>query len=105
MTKQEINIAVAEACGLKSFREEEFPHRKMWRRVEGECYYTAYDLPDYWNDQNAIAAAWGTLTKREKFIACNHLVNDCGGIEEAIEAVPMKRCKAFLRCKGLWKET
>jgi hypothetical protein len=118
MTDQEINIAIAEECGWKWYvfgnRSDEIAYL-LWPDnvakgghealpVHNVRYRDFSRAPDYGHDLNAIHAAWQSLDKRQKIIACSNLINDCGGQDDAVNANAAQKTKAFLRTIGKWKE-
>jgi len=101
MKDQEINIAIAEACGWKWNYET-----AGWHGPDGR-FETKFDrkLPDYCHDLNAMHEAetvlyrdqphsWQEYTDQLR-IVCEYPIH---------RATAHQRAVAFLRCKGLWKE-
>jgi len=107
MTDEQINVAIAEACG--------------WRKEDGVYMWTAngidYTCPDLWdwaNDLNAMHEAEQILKRMGPEYARNLLdivSRNAGiGIQYAhgsfahIKATARQRAEAFLRTLGKWKE-
>lgn len=108
MTNEEINIAIAEACGWKLYQKEgELP----WLHPNGKDYYRK--IPNYIGDLNAIHEAetymssklWnGYFNKLYKIVfntpdQPEHINN-----WRIINATAAQRAEAFLRTIGKWKE-
>jgi hypothetical protein len=90
MTNEEINIAIANACG--------------------QGHHHLRNLPDYLNDLNAMNEAEKVLNKPERMQkhAFNNyaylLIGMCKHQCNAIHATAAQRAEAFLRTLNLWKE-
>ena len=94
MTNEEINIAIAEACGWTT------KHKGLW--VERLQTYAA--LPNYLADLNAMHEAEKVLTREQIEIYCEHLNPKNHGIWWGIHATAAQRAKAFVKTIGKWKE-
>ena len=95
MTNEEINIAIAEACGWTT------KHKGLW--VERLQTYAA--LPDYLNDLNAMHEAEKVLKggMRSKYDAELTLI--CSRDYNFIwESTASQRAEAFLRTIDKWEE-
>ena len=133
MTDQEINIAIAKACGKlrRVMTDEEWKLRyKKWcaepddPHAELTCPST-HDgtVPDYCNDLNAMHEAEDELdglSVNTKSIYYDYLLlgvsefwehKDSGFKREpfnrdwaVLRSTSRQRAEAFLRCKGLWRE-
>ena len=126
MTDQEINIAIAKACGKlrRVMTDEEWKLRyKKWcaepddPHAELTCPST-HDgtVPDYCNDLNDTHEMEEHLNTdlMEPTIYSNELLAIVGkavsvtspmsGCFFHIHATARQRSEAFLRCKGLWRE-
>lgn len=103
MTDQEINYAIAEACG---WRKED--RVWMWTRDGIDC--TCPDLWDWVNDLNAMHEAEQSLTdwqwKRYAEILYDSVYYGSKGMiyRRAYSATARQRAEAFLRTIGKWKE-
>lgn len=93
MNDEEINIAIAEACGWKICPFGEPLQPKTWR--------SALDLPDYCRDLNAMHEAEKTLNGTAMRVY-EALLNPDDGF--AIHANARQRAEAFIRTIGKWKE-
>jgi hypothetical protein len=104
MTNEQINIAIAEACGWK---EEEF----------GPSWYQSYTkMPDYCNDLNAMHEAEKVLNERQRQTYAWQIIRLArkqAGIEDYESHYPVpfvlfataeQRAEAFLRTLNLWEE-
>jgi hypothetical protein len=110
MTNEQINIAIAEACG---WYEEDNESEICWTRDELTYYLHEDELPDYCNDLNAMHEAEKTLSgdqwldymlnlqavlvrhpNRDKWTVCRELRH----------ATARQLAEAFLRTLGKWKE-
>jgi len=96
MTDEQINAAIAEACG--------------WRKEDGVYMWTAngidYTCPDLWdwaNDLNAMHEAEDTLVGQQ-FPAYAFVLNDIEGSLWGMRATARQRAEAFLRTLGKWEE-
>ncbi len=86
MTNEQINIAIAKACG--------------WERE----FYDLLDIPDYCNDLNAMHEAESSMPHPSYFYQFN-LTELCGGENRIYRASAAQRAEAFLRTFGKWEET
>lgn len=92
MSDQEINIAIAEACG--------------WAHADVE----PYAFPDYCNDLNAMHEAEKVLVEigvNKWWTYAGHILRHNPspfGAETAIHATARQRAEAFLRTIGKWEE-
>lgn len=113
MTDDQINKAIAEACGWTEIHDSgPWHNHKPWGYppqppgAGGNAYKY---VPDYCNDLNAMHEAEKTLTPKNWnnfsenwWIYCKLLrVNDA---DEAIHATARQRAEAFLRTLGKWEE-
>lgn len=100
MTDQEINIAIAEACGWKHIYNDKLLQAE-WISPAGYSTW-AHELPDYCNDLNAMHEAEKTIklpSDRQKYSLTLHKI--CG--ESWLEvpfATVRQRAEAFLRTIG-----
>ena len=103
MTNQEINIAIAEACGISG----------PWTEQVTPCgcdgqwdLFNPNDvrLPDYCNDLNAMHGAEETLIGRQKVEYAEILKDQISyGSFEFASASARQRSEAFLKTLGKWK--
>ena len=69
MTDEQINIAIAEACGWSNIQDSDykpFGKAQLVGRHPSGSYQNLLRLPDYLNDLNAMHEAWETLTLAKK---------------------------------------
>ena len=94
MTNEQINRAIAEACGW-SMEDGVW----VWTADGIDCTY--YELWDWANDLNAMHHAEKTLTDEQ----WHDYVEYVGGSwEQAMHTTARQRAEAFLRTVGKWKE-
>ena len=102
MSDQEINIAIAEACGWKFDDSME-----MWLSPN-DIHFFPWQLPDYCNDLNAMHEAEGTLTKQQQEEYDYQLSEITAPITgerwSLLHANARQRAEAFLRTIGKWEE-
>jgi hypothetical protein len=95
MTKEQINIAIAEHLGWKKKREVE-PGYWVWFAPNGNL--SGQDnIPNYASDLNAMHEA-------EKVLSSERLVQFWMRIPSSSATAP-QRAEAFLRTVGKWQET
>jgi len=87
MSEEQINIAIAEACG--------------WAHPSVQ----PYAFPDYCNDLNAMHEAEKTLTRDQIEVFCDQLLPKNHGIWWGIHTTARQRAEAFLKTIGKWKDT
>ncbi len=99
MSDEQINAAIAEACGLKK------PCRKVKLNDKGFFVTQHAKLPDYCTDLNAMHEAENTLSQTNMFVMAHYieqLVNKNGLFY--FRATARQRAEAFLRTLGKWEE-
>ena len=102
MTNEQINAAIAEACGWKR-------KKNYWLTPEG-CEAFSWDIADYCNELNAMHEAEKVLKGYEQIATYVwHLENRSGdwSTDEhmmATHATARERAEAFLRTLGKWEE-
>ena len=96
MSDQEINIAIAEACGWKFDDSLE-----MWLSPD-DIHFFPWQLPDYCNDLNAMHEVEKTIENKNLYEECLECV--CGGRQYLFHATARQRAEAFLRKIWKWKE-
>lgn len=97
MSDQEINIAIAEACGWKFDDSME-----MWLSPN-DIHFFPWQLPNYCNDLNAMHEAEEHL-RGHQFQRYAEMLDDIIGSLGGIRATARQRAEAFLRTLGKWKE-
>jgi hypothetical protein len=103
MSEEQINIAIAEACGWRLIFKTKIRQygRPPWK-IDG-CRER---IPDYCNDLNAMHEAEGTLKIMEKIEMERLLEREIIGSDYLIwRATATQRAEAFLRTLGKWEET
>lgn len=113
MTDQEINIAIAEACGWKSRPDHFYVDNLAWTQDEGANWCATYDLPDYCQDLNAMHEAECHIIVRQMgryLSAISNIVQSQAVYHPldlqwwSVRATARQRAEAFLRTIDKWKE-
>lgn len=119
MSPEAQRVAIAEACGWReAFPPKGKPHELTKRGgillpyhwVQEGTGDRLYNLPDYLNDLNAMAAAekilnWDEQTSTELFNYRCWLTKICGKDRDlTMFASAAQRAEAFLRVKRLWTD-
>ena len=104
MTTEQINIAIAEACGwtgitLRAHDMGELPPRLAGFHKEAGVHKF---LPNYCNDLNAMHEAEKTLTLQQLVDMQNRLAQFEGVLP--FHSTARQRAKAFLQTLGKWEE-
>ena len=108
MTNEQINIAIAEACGwriagrvLPEYKESA---TACWIRPNGDEWQEE-SLPDYCNDLNAMHEAEKVLLSGYWLRYCECLTYLLGkSVYASVHAIARDRAEAFLRTLGKWEE-
>jgi len=95
MTDEQINAAIAEACGWEA-------KGNTWLAPNKTPVF-ASDVPNYCTDLNAMHEAEEALKGRQ-FGAYGIALNDIEGSLWGIRATARQRAEAFLRTLGKWEE-
>jgi hypothetical protein len=98
MTDEQINAAIAEACGLKK------PSRKVKLNDKGFFVTQHAKLPNYCTDLNAMHKAEAMLSNANMYVMEVQLKYVLSAREFYFHATARQRAEAFLRTLGLWKE-
>lgn len=96
MNSEQINRAIAEACGWKWVRNYQ------WTDANGFNAFS-WDIPDYCNDLNAMHEAEELLIGLD----CGSYSQKLADVDEAfygVRATARQRAEAFLRTLGKWEE-
>jgi hypothetical protein len=105
MTNEQINRAIAEACGWTEIHDSgPCHHHKLWGyppELPGQCGNAYNYIPDYCNDLNAMHEAEGTLGKSLYRMEAQ-LKRMAGAV--CFHATASQRAEAFLRTVGKWEE-
>jgi len=116
MTDEQINAAIAEACGwvkvdAKVIRERNFAQwllrdGQWWRHDENREIAQIDGLPNYCNDLNAMHEAEEVLLSGSGpgIWECFRNKLRCKYGEDDIHATARQRAEAFLRTLGKWEE-
>lgn len=96
MTNEQINAAIAEACGWVPGCD-----RGICWDQHGNAIITA---PDYCNDLNAMHEAEKVLTEHQNDSIYPRNLGAWRNPTKAIYAPAAQRSEAFLRTLGLWEE-
>ena len=98
MTDEQINTAIAEACGWR------WDQGYRWKDSSGLSAF-AWDIPDYCTDLNAMHEAEKTLSETNMFVMAHYIerfVSRHG--QHYFHATARQRAEAFLRTLGKWEE-
>ena len=104
MTDEQINIAIAKACGwdFDPIECAEWGSRQRWCKSPHGKIVFRHGIPDYCNDLNAMHEAEMTL-KAEDCHAygcyCSNLYEDYGN---TVSLIARQRAEAFLKTIGKW---
>lgn len=109
MTNDQINRAIAEACGWTNIHDSgPWHNHKLWGyppELPGQGGNAYKYIPDYCNDLNAMHEAEMIFTPESKHWMYYALLDDmCGSSFKAIRATARQRAEAFLRTVGKWEE-
>ncbi len=110
MTKDEVNIKIAESLGWISYPHSVygFPlwhHTKHGEPKNVDLGLETEFLPNFYEDLNACASFEATLTYEEKEEYVNLLINPMSGLSSECDAcfsTAPQRCRAYLTIKGLY---
>ena len=112
MTNEQINIAIAEACGWKlksnglspmwSWQNESLIHRIKW--VAHKAMASQGVLPNYLNDLNAMHEAEKVLSDQQADAYTTTLCLEVQPEPKLYHATAAQRAEAFLRTLGKWVE-
>jgi hypothetical protein len=112
MTPEQINIAIAEACGwqINKVAQVAWKDGTPYGMVDGcSCM-----IPDYYHDLNAMHEAENALTRAqqinyhsmlERVVIKNGYSPSMATGMHTIHATATQRAEAFLRCIGKWTTT
>ena len=105
MTDEQINAAIAEACGWTNVSAR---HRSGRCPGADELYVGHEFLPDYCSDLNAMAEAEKTIFPYYATVYANKLARatkaDYSDDTEYFCATARQRAEAFLMALGKWEE-
>ena len=112
MTNEQINIAIAEACGWEP-RKDTDGNIIAWQSPGAYRAFSPDDLPDYCNDLNAMHEAEETLDLQKAGVFAEQLRVtvyrttrlphvDSGSFAH-VHATASQRAEAFLKTIGKWE--
>ncbi len=108
MTAEQINIAIAKACGWTDITLRPHDMGELPPRLAGFHKETGGRkfLPNYCNDLNAMHEAEKTLTHRQ-LVDMQTCLTHFEGYRESLpfHSTAHQRAKAFLRAIGKWEES
>lgn len=99
MTNEEIRIAMAELDGrlVGGYIQGDIPMEHIF----GDKFEPCANYPE---DLNAVHEVEKKLPKDKRTDYHIDLIEECGGLSNAIEATALQRCEAILKTLGKWKE-
>jgi hypothetical protein len=97
MTEQEINAAIAEACGWAEIKRRATGIRLNELGYRSDCE----QIPNYVGDLNAMHEAEKGLEDPDCYE--EWLADVCGGTSYLFHATARQRAQAFLRTIGKWE--
>ena len=106
MTDQQINAAIAEACGWNDIHDSgPWHNHKLWgyppiKPGQGGNAYNY--LPNYCNDLNAMHEAEATLSEDQLWRMAREIERN--DEQWYFRATARQRAEAFLRTLGKWEE-
>lgn len=108
VTDQEINIAIAEACGYYYGRTVDDPLFGCWRTPSGKQTSTGC-VPDYCHDLNAMHAVEAGMVGHQMIryqaeLSSLGTKNPHVSCWDIIHADSRQRAEAFLRTIGKWRD-
>ena len=97
MTEEQINAAIAKACGRRQKPNGEwFPDNGLTVGSQG--------IPNYCNDLNAMHEAEKVLTQHQNESIYPRILGAWRNPTKPIYATARQRAEAFLRTLGKWEE-
>ena len=97
MTSEQINEAIAEACGIIS--------KDQWGSLYRTLHGIVRNCPDYCNDLNAMHEAEKVLVGKNNWELCEYVHKLHTATNSWIAfATARQRAEAFLRTLGKWEE-
>jgi hypothetical protein len=109
MTNEQINAAIAEACGWTGIHDSgPWHNHKLWgyppmKHGQGGNAYKY--LPDYCADLNAMHDAEKVLRDKELLFEYGMHISNSHHYEYLLRATARERAEAFLRTLGKWEAT
>ena len=106
MTEEQINIAIAERCGFTDIMWPTGFHQQMSDEKSKQAGGRwRFQIPDYYNDLNAMHEAENLLDENGREDYWNELWNLTGGEFELCHATCMQRAEAFLKTINKWEKS
>jgi hypothetical protein len=112
MTNEQINIAIAEACGWKRPDDTDVMKWKIgwtdsedWWMCPKGVLRLKCDIPDYCNDLNAMHEAEKILSDQQADAYTTTLCLEVQPEPKLYHATAAQRAEAFLRTLGKWEES
>ncbi len=107
MTDEQINAAIAEACGwadITRITSNGWLHKKLVGTHKGMTvtFDVHTPIPDYCTDLNSMHEAEATLTEHQLIRMARNIERD--GKHWYFRATARQRAEAFLRTLGKWEE-
>lgn len=107
MTNDQINRAIAEACGWTDIHDSgPWHNHKLWGyppELPGQGGNAYKYMPDYCTDLNAMHEAEDFFRGNE-FLRYAEMLDSIIGSLNGIRATARERAEAFLRVLGKWEE-
>jgi len=100
MTDEQINEAIAKACGWKEV-EPWLNGRRCFERKNDPCGYGLEDIPNYCTDLNAMHEAEKTIYKHHAMWNAYYYAVGAGVF--SLHATARKKAEAFLKAIGKWE--
>jgi hypothetical protein len=108
MTNQQMNVAIAEACGWTDIHDSgPWHNHKLWGyppELPGQGGNAYKYMPDYCNDLNAMHEAEEVLTDDQREVFYPRNLGAWQSPFNVIYAPARQRAEAFLRTLGKWEE-
>ena len=112
MTKEQINIAIAESLGWSIFYRNDKGEIKSWKHPDGSIWQEPWVPLRFIEDLNAMHEVEKSITDPRKMLDYfNHLSRyndpDARSIQDSfniITATAAQRAEAYLRTIGKWKD-
>ena len=106
MTNEQINIAIAEACGWTHYHLDLWVPSQQTGDPDDFSELQCTGLPDYCNNLNAMHEAERVLNAYQRHKYTLLLRGDCASVDSMWEVAhkpAIQRAEAFLRTIGKWE--
>ncbi len=115
MTKEQINIAIAESLGWSIFHRNDKGEIKSWKHPDGSIWQEPWVPLRFTEDLNAMHEAWCSLTlwehqefRHELQAVIAYAQEDeephKGPCHSVCNATALQRAEAYLKTIGKWKD-